>query len=156
VISLRPRFAVLEPTRSGKQRRATSRAPAKSHWIAKEFAATMRSVENDDTDRPNGARLMTIRLTADIEKGLVEQAGRMGTSPEALAIEALRSRFAPPSTAGAEEQGAADRVSLADLLGDFIGCIASEEHVPGGAHLSKDTGNQFAEGLLEKRRQGRL
>jgi hypothetical protein len=99
---------------------------------------------------------LTITLTADIEKGLVEQAGEMGTSPEALAIETLRSRFAPPSTAGAEEPGAAGRGSLADLLGDFIGCIASEEHVPGGAQMSKEPGKQFAEGLLEKRRQRQL
>jgi hypothetical protein len=99
---------------------------------------------------------MPITLTADIEKGLVEQAGRMGTSPEALAIETLRSRFAPTSTAGAEGREPAAQGSLADLLGDFIGCISSEEHVPGGAQMSKDPGKQFAEGLLEERRQGRL
>jgi hypothetical protein len=40
------------------------------------------------------ASTMTITLTAEIEKGLVEQAEKLGKSPEALAIEALRDRFA--------------------------------------------------------------
>lgn len=47
---------------------------------------------------------MTITLTADIEKGLVEQAGRLGTSPEALAIETLRSQFAPAADNRARQQ----------------------------------------------------
>jgi hypothetical protein len=40
---------------------------------------------------------MTITLTAEIEKGLVEQAERLGKSPEALAIETLRHQFATPA-----------------------------------------------------------
>jgi hypothetical protein len=47
---------------------------------------------------------MTITLTADIEKGLVEQAGKRGTSPEALAMETLRSRFAPPAADRTRQQ----------------------------------------------------
>jgi hypothetical protein len=39
---------------------------------------------------------MTITLTAEIEAALVEQAGKLGTSPELLAIETLRQKFAAP------------------------------------------------------------
>jgi hypothetical protein len=39
---------------------------------------------------------MTITLTPEIEQGLIEQAGKLGTSPEALAIETLRQKFAAP------------------------------------------------------------
>jgi hypothetical protein len=96
---------------------------------------------------------MTITLTAEIEKGLVEQAGKAGTSPEELAIETLRQKFAPPPSS--PEQFASE-VSLAGFLGEFVGSIASEEHVPGGAQMSDNVGRRFAEGMLEKRRQGRL
>ena len=46
--------------------------------------------------------------------------------------------------------------TLADYLKDHIGVIDSGEHVPGGAHMSEDTGKKFAEGMVEKRRRGRL
>jgi hypothetical protein len=95
---------------------------------------------------------LNITLTGEIEKGLVEQAGKIGTSPEALAIETLRRQFASPTVA--EESASQD--SLVDFLGDFVGCISSDEHVPGGAQLSQDAGKQFTEGMLEKRRRGRL
>ena len=46
--------------------------------------------------------------------------------------------------------------TLADYLKDHIGVIDSGEHVPGGARMSEDTGKKFAEGMVEKRRKGRL
>jgi hypothetical protein len=95
---------------------------------------------------------MTITLTGDIEKGLVEQAGKIGTSPEALAIETLRRQFASPVAA----ETSATQVSLVEFLGDFVGCISSDEYLVGGAQMSQDAGNQFAQGMVEKRNQGRL
>ncbi len=95
---------------------------------------------------------MTIIITSEIEKALIEQARKIGTSPEALAIETLRQRFASPKVV---EQSVIQG-SLVDFLGDFIGCISSDEHVPGGAQPSQEAGRQFAEGMIEKRKQGRL
>jgi hypothetical protein len=94
---------------------------------------------------------MTITLTTEIEKGLLEQAQKMGTSPEALAIETLRRKFASASGEQSTAQG-----NLIDFLGDFVGCISSDEHVPHGARISKDAGRQFVEGLIEKRSRGHL
>jgi len=113
-------------------------------------------MEQDINDHRQTGRgpTMTITLSGEIEKGLVEQAGKLGTSPEALAIWTLRQRFGPASTASAQEPAAP--ASMADFLGEFIGCISSDEHVPGGARMSDDPGRQFAEGMLEKRRQDRL
>ena len=93
---------------------------------------------------------MTITLTTEIEKGLIEQAGKLGTSPEALAIETLRQAFAPIFP----HEASTCRENLVDFLGDFVGCLSSDEYVPGGAQLSTDPGKRFAEGLLERRRQG--
>ncbi len=46
--------------------------------------------------------------------------------------------------------------TLADFLKDHIGVIHSNEHIPGGARMSEDTGKKFAAGMVEKRRKGRL
>jgi len=46
--------------------------------------------------------------------------------------------------------------TLYDRLKDHIGVIHSSEYVPGGARMSEDTGKKFAEGMVEKRRKGRL
>jgi len=96
---------------------------------------------------------MTITLTTEIEKALVEQAMKIGSSPEALALETLRERFAPMH--GREDNSTA-QATLAEFLGDQLGALSSDEYVAGGARMSEDTGKRFAAGMLEKQRQGRL
>ena len=96
---------------------------------------------------------MTITLTPDIENALVEQAKEHGTTPEQLALESLRERFVEPCEEGAPTSGAE---TLADYLADHIGVIHSSEHIPGGARMSEDTGKKFAEGMIEKRKRGKL
>ena len=96
---------------------------------------------------------MTITLTPDIEHALVDQARKQRTTPEQLALESLRERFVAPVEEGAPTDGAE---TLADYLADHIGVIHSSEHVPGGARMSEDTGKKFAEGMVEKRRRGKL
>ena len=49
-----------------------------------------------------------------------------------------------------------DPKTLGDWLEGYIGTFDSREHVPGGAHMSEDAGRKFADGLEEKRKQGRL
>lgn len=96
---------------------------------------------------------MQIIVTDDIERSLTEKASQQGTTPEMLAIDALRKQFVSPSNA---EPDMAEAQNLAEFLGDYIGSISSGEHAPGGAQMSKDTGKKFTEGMLRKREEGRL
>jgi len=94
---------------------------------------------------------MIIPVTPDIEKALAEEAHRLGTTPERLALDSLRERFVlagpvPP----AEAEG-----RLADFLGGYIGLLHSSEHIPGGGRLSEDCGKKFAASLLAQREKGR-
>ena len=88
--------------------------------------------------------MVTIVLPPDLEKSITERALQNGTTPELIALEALQHEFAPEaaqvSTVG----------TLADFLGDFIGCLDSGEVVPGGARMSEQIGEKFAAGVAEK------
>ena len=93
---------------------------------------------------------MIITLTPDIEKALAEQAPKLGTTPEELALDSLRERFVfhvSPAIPTAEQN------TLADFLGSHIGVLHSSEHIAGGARISEDSGKKFAAGLVEQRRQ---
>lgn len=94
---------------------------------------------------------MTLHLTPDLERALLEAARRQGTTPELLALEYLRERLLETGDAGDPTES-----SLADFLGGYVGVLSSDEHVPGGANLSEDTGSRFAAGLRARREQGRL
>lgn len=89
---------------------------------------------------------MTITLPPEIEGPLTEEARRQGTTAESLAVEALRKAFMP-----IEIEQAAPGETLYDRLAGFIGIVES-----GDGTLSQNCGEQFTEGLLEKRRQGHL
>ncbi len=95
---------------------------------------------------------MTINLPPEIEDPLTEEARRRGTTPELLAVDSLRERFVQPP----KQPDANGAQTLYDVLKDHIGTISSSENVPGGARLSEDCGKKFAEGMNEKRRQGKL
>ncbi len=88
---------------------------------------------------------MTITITPEIQKGLLEEAQRQGTTPERLALDALQERF------GAEVPETAPEGSAYDLFAGRIGRIHS-----GGGRWSEDTGAKFADGMEEKRQQGHL
>ncbi len=96
---------------------------------------------------------MEITLTPEIEQALRDEAERQGTTPEQLALESLRRHFVQPEQGqpAAETPG-----TLADLLSGFIGVLSSEEQVPGGAHLSEATSDEFVKLLRQKRAEGRL
>jgi hypothetical protein len=95
---------------------------------------------------------ITITLTPDLEEALAAHANQQGTTPEMLALDALRERFlsATPETPS-EAEG-----TLADFLAGFIGTLHSSERVPGGAGMSENTGSKFAAGLARKRKAGKL
>ena len=93
---------------------------------------------------------MIITLTPDIEKALAEQARKLETTPEQLALDSLRERFVPAVNAGPpERQG-----TLADFLCGHIGVLHSSELIPGGARMSEDAGKKFAAGLVAERQKG--
>lgn len=95
---------------------------------------------------------MKINLTADIESALTNHAHRKGTTPETLALDALRERFVSSS----EEPEVKEKGALADYLAEHIGVLSSSEYVTGGARMSEKSGKKFAAGLLKKRQRGRL
>ena len=96
---------------------------------------------------------MTIELTPDVERALAEAAQERGTTPQTLALEALRNLFVQPRPSCPDGQVPA---TMAEFLEGFIGVLDSSEHVPGGANMSTMTGRDFADGLVKKREEGRL
>ena len=103
--------------------------------------------------------MMTLTLSPDLEAALADQARRRGTTPELLAEGILREQVLPPAPQPAPAPPSAPPDgprNLAEFLGDYIGCIDSSEHVPGGAQMSTDMAKKFAAGMVKKRREGRL
>jgi len=84
-----------------------------------------------------------ITLPPEIEGPLREEAQRRGTSPELLALDALRDRFAPPVTSSTDER---PEPTLADFLDGYVGIVEGTSEA-----LSESCGERFAEGLAENR-----
>ncbi len=61
---------------------------------------------------------MKIDVPPDIEGPLAEEARRQGTTPELLAVDALRARFGP-------DVPPANGATLADFLADHIGVLGT-------------------------------
>jgi len=95
--------------------------------------------------------MVTITLPPELEKIVTERAQQQGTTPELLAIDGLREKFAPSSPAMPSTEG-----TMADYLGEFIGCFDSRKIAPGGAALSEDTGRKFKELILKKYHEGKV
>jgi hypothetical protein len=96
---------------------------------------------------------MDISVPIEIERVLIEEARRLGTTPELLALDSLRERFMPVAM---EDKSIKGQGMLADFLSDHIGAIHSSELVTGGAQMSQGSDKKFAAGMLKKRQQGRL
>ena len=94
--------------------------------------------------------MVTITLPPELEQTVTERARQQGTTPQLLVLDELRIRFSPTPPPAREGE------TLADFLGDFIGCIHSGEAVPGGAQMSTDSGKKFASGMIKKRQEGKL
>ena len=94
---------------------------------------------------------MNITLTPDIEQALVDEARRLGTTPEALALDSLRARFVVETSPHVSD----DSQTMAEFLEGFIGVIDSEDVTPGGARMSERAHEKFAAGLQERGRKPR-
>ncbi len=91
--------------------------------------------------------MTTIILPPDLEQVLTAEADKRGTTSELLALDSLRQLFAPLQTTGGKKE---DK-TLFDFLSGYIGTVSGTPEA-----LSKDCGRHFADGLVEKKRQGRL
>jgi hypothetical protein len=90
--------------------------------------------------------MTTITLPQDLEQPLAEAARSQATTPESLAIQWLRDRL-QVTAAPANNTGE----TLLDLLSGYIGTVEGSTEA-----LSEHCGERFADGLEEKKRQGRL
>ena len=79
--------------------------------------------------------MMTISLPPDIEDALAEEAQRLGTTPELLALHSLRKLFvSTPDT----DSSTSKAMSLYDFLADYIGTVEGSTEA-----FSVDCGRRF-------------
>ena len=88
-----------------------------------------------------------ITLPPELEKTLVEEARRLGTTPELLAVESLRRLF----VSQAEPDSSALGETLFDFLSGHIGKINGTTEA-----LSENGSQHFADDLVDRHEQGRL
>jgi hypothetical protein len=86
--------------------------------------------------------MTSITLPPEIEGPLREEACRRGTSPELLALDALRVRFAPPVTSLPDQ---CPEPTLADFLNGYVGIVEGSTEA-----LSERCGERFAEPRAER------
>lgn len=99
--------------------------------------------------------MTTITLTPELETALAARAKTQGTTPELLALDTLRQFYGTPQRKNEEPQAETGE-TLFDFLKGYVGVIHSSEYVEGGARLSENCGTKFAEGMEQKRKEGRL
>ncbi|MGD0949840.1 MAG: hypothetical protein ABSA52_20725 [Candidatus Binatia bacterium] len=100
---------------------------------------------------------MKITVPPEIERALTVQARKRGTTAELIALDSLRRRFVRAHVRRRHDEGEGNgRQTLADFLEGYVGVLHSSERVPGGARMSEESGNKFAQALIDKRRKGRL
>ena len=89
--------------------------------------------------------MTTIHIPPDLEGRLVDEARRLGTTPELLAVEGLRQLFSLPLAGnGYDGQG-----TLLDFLGGHVGAVSGTNEP-----ISENCGNRFTDTLVEKQRRG--
>jgi hypothetical protein len=97
--------------------------------------------------------MIKIVLPPDLEQAVTHQAQQQGTSPELYLLNDLRQRYLAEEPPASPPQAGQ---TMAEYLGNLVGCIDSREVFPEGSHMSEDSGRKFADLMVEKRRQGKL
>ncbi|MEM8638030.1 MAG: hypothetical protein AAGG51_04305 [Cyanobacteria bacterium P01_G01_bin.54] len=92
--------------------------------------------------------MLTLSLPPDLAAPLQEEAQRQGTTPELLALDYLRQRFAPEPIV---EASSSEDATLADFLAGYIGTVAGSSEA-----YSENCGQNFTDGLAEKQTRGHL
>ena len=86
--------------------------------------------------------MMTISLPPDIEDALAEEAQRLGTTPELLALHSLRKLFV---SAPDMDSSPSKEMTLYDFLADYIGTVEGSTEA-----FSEDYRRRFADGLIDQ------
>ena len=90
--------------------------------------------------------MITITLPPELERVVTERAEKQGTTPELYLLEEMNERYLSELPAAQEPA----HETMADFFEGYAGTVNSREIMPGGAHLSKDTGRKFRELMLRK------
>ena len=116
--------------------------------------ALLESFERPEVARSTElrSRMVAITLPSKLEEAVTEEATMKGTTAELLALDVLLEHFLKPSSVKQLPEGA----TLADALVDYIGAVNTRDKYPEGSTLSESTGHEFAQLMLEKRKQGKL
>ena len=103
----------------------------------------------------NAGKMKNITLSAD--EHLLEAAYQRAAEEHTALNEQfrlwLKHYVQHEQQAGAHEVPSEAQGTLADFLQGHIGILHSSEYMPGGAHISVDSGKKFAAGLLKQRQQ---
>ena len=99
-----------------------------------------------------GPWMVTITLPLELEKAVTEEAAQKGTTAELLTLDVLQAHFLQASSPKQMPDGA----TLADALADYVGAINTQDKHPDGSTLSENTGREFAQLMVEKRKHGKL
>ena len=91
--------------------------------------------------------MTTITLPDDLETPLAEAARKRGTSPELLALDALRQLFIPRPV----PQPTSEKATLFEFLAGHIGTVNGTTEA-----LSEKCGQRFTGALVEKQQRGNL
>jgi hypothetical protein len=99
---------------------------------------------------------MTIALTPELEAALAHYSQQRGLTPDELAQQLLRDKLNELEQAASPAVTASDvfpesEGTLADLFAGRIGVVSGK-----GIVSARNTGQQFTEILLQKRREGKL
>ena len=102
--------------------------------------------------------MITITLPSETESALLDEARRLGTTAESLAVEILRERLVHPPSPTNDVPSAADEkeLSAADFFAGYFGNVDSSEETGQKSYSSVDTGKKFTEIVVEKHRRGKL
>ncbi|MBI2805928.1 MAG: hypothetical protein HYX68_13185 [Planctomycetes bacterium] len=92
--------------------------------------------------------MTTITLPPEIEIPLAEAACEQGITPEQLALQTLRTSFAPKANGAPPEKPAE---TLYDFLKGYVGTLSGS-----GESFSENCGERFTDYLVEKKKAGRL
>ena len=93
---------------------------------------------------------MSIDLSPEVQRALIETAHREGTTPDLLADAYLRQRLFLNGASISEQPR-----SLAEYLADHIGVLSSVKDGVSNGELSERTGEQYTKILLAREAQRR-
>jgi hypothetical protein len=100
--------------------------------------------------------MVTITLPPELERVVTERAKRQGTTPELWTLDRLSQSLQAELAIESVPEPTSEDGTMLDFFAGYVGVLQSSEFVPGGAQMSQNTGRKFAEGMMQKRQEGKL